>query len=517
MRQRIDRLRDAPLVDYAGVAAVKQRCSSFCTRIFATHHLTAETARCASFRAFQAHAGEGLRAQALFDALQRAPRARCTAGRRLAGRVSRPRLSSRRGIRRARTSHASSSSSICSGRPTCSSPRRGAARDAGWRSACIATSPSASTPAAPKPGRKPGAVSRRRAASARRPTSSTQSGQDWGLPPLDPAAAGAPRLRAVDRDAARQHAPRRRAAHRSRHGARAPVLDPAGSGAARRRVRALSVRRPCWACSRWKASATRCIVDRRGPRHGARRACARRWPSAAMLSYRVLYFEQRRQRRFQARRRAYPADALVDGQPRTTSPTLRRLLAGADLACARRARAFPGCRRCASGSTSCARAIGSSSRARAARWTSRSCCRRRPRPIRRCDWCPAAHAFLARTPSRLMIVQLEDVFGVPEQVNLPGTDRRAHPNWRRKLPLDAGGLGRRRRALPRMQRHRVERGRELRAPPRADARRRRDVTRFRAPPIALQLHTRIRPSRGAPRSCPTSRRSASATSTPRPF
>ena len=42
--------------------------------------------------------------------------------------------------------------------------------------------------------------------------------------------------------------------------------------------------------------------------------------------------------------------------------------------------------------------------------------------------------FLARSPSRLQVVQLEDVLGVRDQVNLPGTTGQ-HPNWRRKLPL----------------------------------------------------------------------------------
>ena len=54
--------------------------------------------------------------------------------------------------------------------------------------------------------------------SARRPTSCNLKGQNWGLPPLDPARLRAAALRAVHRDAARQHAPRRRAAHRPRDG-----------------------------------------------------------------------------------------------------------------------------------------------------------------------------------------------------------------------------------------------------------------------------------------------------------
>jgi (1->4)-alpha-D-glucan 1-alpha-D-glucosylmutase len=47
----------------------------------------------------------------------------------------------------------------------------------------------------------------------------------------------------------------------------------------------------------------------------------------------------------------------------------------------------------------------------------------------------AIHAYLATTPSQVMMVQLEDAIGVVEQANMPGTVD-AHPNWRRKLPLD---------------------------------------------------------------------------------
>lgn len=46
----------------------------------------------------------------------------------------------------------------------------------------------------------------------------------------------------------------------------------------------------------------------------------------------------------------------------------------------------------------------------------------------------AAHAFLARTPCKLLMVQPEDVFELVEQANLPGTVDQ-HPNWRRKLPV----------------------------------------------------------------------------------
>jgi 4-alpha-glucanotransferase len=49
--------------------------------------------------------------------------------------------------------------------------------------------------------------------------------------------------------------------------------------------------------------------------------------------------------------------------------------------------------------------------------------------------CVAAHAFLARTSSRLVAAQLEDLVGMQDQANVPGTVDE-HPNWRRKLPVE---------------------------------------------------------------------------------
>lgn len=45
----------------------------------------------------------------------------------------------------------------------------------------------------------------------------------------------------------------------------------------------------------------------------------------------------------------------------------------------------------------------------------------------------AVHAYLARTPSRIVMVQIEDALADDEQPNLPGTVDQ-HPNWRRRLP-----------------------------------------------------------------------------------
>jgi 4-alpha-glucanotransferase len=46
----------------------------------------------------------------------------------------------------------------------------------------------------------------------------------------------------------------------------------------------------------------------------------------------------------------------------------------------------------------------------------------------------AVARFLAEAPSRLLVAPVEDLLGVRDQVNLPGTTD-SHPNWRRRLPV----------------------------------------------------------------------------------
>lgn len=48
----------------------------------------------------------------------------------------------------------------------------------------------------------------------------------------------------------------------------------------------------------------------------------------------------------------------------------------------------------------------------------------------------AVHRFLARSPSKVLAVQPEDVLGQVEQMNLPGCTESQYPSWRRKLSLD---------------------------------------------------------------------------------
>ena len=51
------------------------------------------------------------------------------------------------------------------------------------------------------------------------------------------------------------------------------------------------------------------------------------------------------------------------------------------------------------------------------------------------DLTHAMHLYLARSNSALVALQLDDLLGMTDPVNVPGTDRE-YPNWRRKLPVE---------------------------------------------------------------------------------
>jgi 4-alpha-glucanotransferase len=48
--------------------------------------------------------------------------------------------------------------------------------------------------------------------------------------------------------------------------------------------------------------------------------------------------------------------------------------------------------------------------------------------------------FLARTPSRILAIALDDLIGLKDQPNSPGT-LNEHPNWRRRLPVELKDIG----------------------------------------------------------------------------
>jgi 4-alpha-glucanotransferase len=51
----------------------------------------------------------------------------------------------------------------------------------------------------------------------------------------------------------------------------------------------------------------------------------------------------------------------------------------------------------------------------------------------------ALHVYLARSHTLLVALQIEDLLGMEDPVNVPGTDRE-YPNWRRKLTADVADL-----------------------------------------------------------------------------
>jgi 4-alpha-glucanotransferase len=44
----------------------------------------------------------------------------------------------------------------------------------------------------------------------------------------------------------------------------------------------------------------------------------------------------------------------------------------------------------------------------------------------------ALHVYLSRSPTVLVALQIEDLLGMVDPVNVPGTDRE-YPNWQRKI------------------------------------------------------------------------------------
>ena len=154
-----------------------------------------------------------------------------------------------------------------------------------------------------------------------------------------------------------------------------------------------------------------------------------------VLSYRVLYFERRDGGEFKAPDE-YPAEALVAASTHDL-PTLAGFWEARDLALRAELRLFP------------------SEEQRERQVLERDQDRARlllalqregllpagvttdpaSAPAMTPELARAVQVYLARTPCRLAVTQLEDVLGQTDQVNLPGTSR-SYANWRRKLTLE---------------------------------------------------------------------------------
>ncbi len=156
---------------------------------------------------------------------------------------------------------------------------------------------------------------------------------------------------------------------------------------------------------------------------------------AGVLSYRLLYFERNHAGEFKPPR-DYPPQAIVAASTHDL-PTLAGWWEGRDLALRSQLGLFP------NDAMREAQIVGrAQDRARLLLALERENLLPRgtaPDPVAVPAMTPALscaiHAYLAATPSKLMVLQLEDIAGCAEQVNLPGTTDQ-HPNWRRKLPLE---------------------------------------------------------------------------------
>jgi 4-alpha-glucanotransferase len=151
----------------------------------------------------------------------------------------------------------------------------------------------------------------------------------------------------------------------------------------------------------------------------------RRMRDAAILSYRLLYFSQTPDGEFLSPGE-YPAEALVAASTHDLA-TLPGFFHGHDLDVRHALGLFA--------------SPDAEADARARREREFAALRRafEREGIVHDDIVEAAYRFLARTPSRLLLMQIEDVLGMEEQANLPGTTTE-HPNWRRKLSADLDAL-----------------------------------------------------------------------------
>ena len=153
--------------------------------------------------------------------------------------------------------------------------------------------------------------------------------------------------------------------------------------------------------------------------------------SAGVHSYRVLWFERAGDGGFAAPQR-YPAQALCSVTTHDL-PTLAGFWSGADLAARDALHAYPD-----PAVRDAQYAERAADRGRLLQALADAGLRASEGPLPATltqDDVRAVHAYLARTPCALMALQLEDVFGATEQVNLPATSEATHPNWRRKVTV----------------------------------------------------------------------------------
>jgi 4-alpha-glucanotransferase len=245
------------------------------------------------------------------------------------------------------------------------------------------------------------------------------SGQDWGLAPFNPAslpdndfAALRELLRAIMRHAG---------AIRIDHvlGLNRTFMIPRGMGA----QDGTYVRFPFEALLRViaeESNKARCTVigeDLGTVPEGFRDTLAR----FGVWGYRVMLFERDQDGSFRSPE-TYPAEALAAFNTHDL-PTLRGWLTGHDLAVKRRLGLDP----------------GETDEQRREAWDKLRWFIGERAGEYRDDELAAMAKLLGDTPSKLVVVAIEDLLGIADQPNIPGTVEE-HPNWRQRLPVSIEAL-----------------------------------------------------------------------------
>ncbi len=241
------------------------------------------------------------------------------------------------------------------------------------------------------------------------------SGQDWGLAPFNPQALPADDFAAMRRLMARHHAPCRRHPARPRARPQAPVHDPARPAATAAPMCAMPFEQLLRVIAE-ESNRFRTIVIGEDlgtvPEHF--RETLAHW---GLWGCRVMLFERDHEGRFLPPER-YPAEALATFNTHDMA-SFRGWMEGHDMRVKRAIGFEPG--------------ESDEQRAHARAAVARRACAMRRRLMRRTT-SRRSPRFLGATPSRLVVIALDDILGEREQINIPGTVHQ-HPNWRRKLPV----------------------------------------------------------------------------------
>jgi len=430
-QRRLRGLRDAPLVDYAGVAACKRPVLELLFGSFSRRHLDrAGDARGESFRAFRRDRGPPLRRQAAFEAL-----------RETLSRDDAPRRYWRRWPAEYRDPTSGAVAAfVDANRPLveffeylqwqadlqlgrCAAAARAAAMPIGlYRDLAVGADDGGGDSWASQAMLAGGVVV------GAPPDQWNINGQKWGFPPFDPAALRergyAPLIEVLR--ANMRHAGALRIDHILGFMRLfwIPANAPAADGAYVRYrfdeiVGILAL----------ESVRNRCLVigeDLGTVPEGFRAALQ----DSGILSYRLLYFEQEPDGAFRAPS-AYPTDALVAVGTHDLA-TLPAYWTGQDIVLRSRLGIYPSAEM--SEADVRLRETQRGNLAAALRREARLPGEAVPEaaPVE------AAYRYLARTPARLLMVHFEDALGQTDQINVPATQDE-YPNWRHKLSanLDA--------------------------------------------------------------------------------